>query len=134
VFAQANAGAPPEIPTARPQPPMENVFFNVLWGSLVGGMLVMGWSTLDDSVDSDQRYRFSRLSEQFLIGATYGGILGLITGVYLSIKGITFDENLSRIAHNPLNEPDRIQGQHFSLSGLKESRNRIHLVNLTLRF
>ena len=98
VFAQAEAPPLPQMIGEKPQPPMQNVFFNVLWGSLTGGMLMMGWSMLDDSKTTDERYTVNNMSSQFLSGATYGGLLGLAVGVYLSFKGITFDENRTKIA------------------------------------
>jgi len=101
VFSQVVNQPDPNLALAKPQPPMKNVFFNVLWGSVCGGMLLMGWATLDDAIPTEERYTFNRLSSQFLVGATYGGFLGLAAGIYFSIKGITFDENLSRIAYEP---------------------------------
>jgi hypothetical protein len=98
VMAQAPEQAQPDVIAGRPQPPMENVFFNVLWGSLTGGMLVMGWATLDDNKSTDERYTVNYLTSQFLSGATYGGLIGLIAGVYISFKGITFDENRAKLA------------------------------------
>jgi len=96
--AQMNEiGAQPMV-AQMPQPAMENVFFNVLWGSFTGGILMTGWAMLDDKLPTDERYTISHFSSQFLTGATYGGFLGLIAGVYLSFKEITFDENLTRIS------------------------------------
>jgi hypothetical protein len=97
-FGQVPDPAIPELINRRPQPPMENVFFNVLWGSLTGGMLMMGWATLDDETPTEERYTTSNMTNQFLTGATYGGLLGLVAGIYLSFQGITFDENLTKIA------------------------------------
>ncbi len=97
-FAQVNdQGIPPMI-VQEPQPAMENVFFNVLWGSFTGGILLSGWAMLDDSLANDERYTVSNFSTQFLTGATYGGFLGLIAGIYLSFKEVTFDEGLTRIS------------------------------------
>lgn len=97
-FGQIPDQAGPEVFNQKSQPPMENVFFNVLWGSLTGGMLMMGWATLDDDKPADERYTTSNMTKQFLSGATYGGLLGLVAGVYISFQGITFDENLTKIA------------------------------------
>jgi hypothetical protein len=133
VLGQAAVRPGNDLMLARSQPPMKNVFFNVLWGSLTGGMLLMGWSTLDDSLSKEDRFKFSRLSHQFLVGATYGGLGGLAAGVYLSIKGITFDENLSRIAFDTGYEPippHQINGH----ASLPSSGGGITLFNYQYRF
>lgn len=97
-YAQENNEIFPEAQMTKPQVPMENVFFNVLWGSLTGGMLMMGWAMLDDAKPSSERYTLSNASKQFLSGATYGGLLGLAAGIYISFKGVTFDESRLKIA------------------------------------
>lgn len=97
-FGQVADQAPPNVLVQQPQPPMENVFFNVLWGSLTGGMLMMGWATLDDAKPAEERYTSSNMTTQFLSGATYGGLVGLIAGIYFSFQGITFDESRTKIA------------------------------------
>lgn len=90
LFAQ-EAAPEPEPVAALPEPPMKNVFMNVLWGSLAGGMAVAGWSTLDDSKTKEERYSVSNLIGQFVYGATLGGIAGLGAGVYFSLMGVTFE-------------------------------------------
>jgi len=132
VFGQANQDQQQAIMPAA-QPPMENVFFNVLWGSVVGGMLNMGWSTVDDSKPEEERYAVRNLSTQFLWGATYGGFLGLAAGIYLSIQGITFDENLTKIALFPLESPDT-QKPHQQAVRSKSNRDSLHLVRFQLKF
>jgi len=134
IFGQAAAQIPQEVMVVRAQPPMKNVFLNVLWGSLSGGMLLMGWSTLDDSISSNERFKFSRLSEQFLVGATYGGILGMVAGVYLSIKGITFDENRSRIVFYPNYEQDAEAKRFFATSSAVQDSDSINLLNIHFKF
>ena len=84
----------------RADPPMKNVFHNVLWGSMAGGLIYMGLNILDDAKTKEERYSFSNLTVQFITGATYGGIGGLGVGTYLSILGVSFDSGQSRIAHN----------------------------------
>ncbi len=134
IFGQADVQQPPEAFITKAQPPMKNVFLNVLWGSLSGGLLLMGWSTLDDSIDSEDRYTFSRMSEQFLIGATYGGILGMAAGVYFSIRGITFDESRSRIVLYP-DYSDNPEGQRFfATSQAFRDKNAVNLLNLHFKF
>jgi hypothetical protein len=133
VFCQTALQPGPEIRAVKPQPPMKNIFFNVLWGSVSGGMLLMGWSTLDDSISREDRYKFSRLTGQFLVGATYGGILGLAAGVYLSMKGITFDENLSRIAYSTDHEP-LAPSRYSEYAGVPSAGSGITLINYQFRF
>ena len=82
----------------RGDPPMKNIFHNVLWGSVAGGMGMMGVATMDDSKTSAERNSVSNLSTQFITGATYGGLLGLAAGVYFSMAGVSFDSNRSRIS------------------------------------
>jgi hypothetical protein len=134
VRAQNVENLPTELILPRPQPPMQNVFFNVLWGSLTGGMLMTGWATVDDSETERVRYSVSYLSDQFLTGATYGGILGLVAGVYLSLKEITFDENLSRIAFFPLKRPNSQPALHLANSAPRSIDRDFGLIEFRLRF
>ncbi|MDT8447138.1 MAG: hypothetical protein RRB13_09645 [bacterium] len=87
---------------ANGQPQMQNVFFNVLWGSMTGGMLYSALNVLDDSRSKGERYSFSRMTTQFITGATYGAFAGLVTGVYISLAGISFDPGRSRIGQAPV--------------------------------
>ncbi len=134
VLGQNNAAIPQELFLPKQQPPMENVFFNVLWGSVTGGLLSMGWATLDDKTPDSERFGPSHLSTQFLYGATLGGLLGLATGVYLSIKGITFDESRSRISLFPSTIEDPHHSQHATFSEPSSINEDIHLVNLKITF
>jgi len=110
----------------RPEPPMKNVFFNVLWGSVAGGMAYSSLVILDDTKSKSEKYKFKFLTIQFITGATYGGILGLGTGVYLSMSGISFDPSRSRIAHQlpPLpggwevQQPDLLLADRIPLAAL----------------
>lgn len=134
VFGQAAVAPPVDFVAAKSQPPMRNVFYNVLWGSLCGGMVIMGWSTLDDSETEEDRYSFSSLTTQFLTGATYGGIAGLVAGVYFSVKGIKFDEDLTRIAIMMPKTYDVKMSQHFSAIRLKPNKNTVNIANIQIRF
>jgi hypothetical protein len=134
IYAQAEESAVPEIAVQKPQPPMENVFFNVLWGSLTGGMLMMGWSTLDDSKPEDERFGTSNLSMQFLAGATSGGLLGLIAGVYISMKGITFDESRSKIAFFQLPQQETIPSGKYEWSKKEINKQPLNIVNFQMKF
>ncbi|MBT4290348.1 MAG: hypothetical protein HOD92_23735 [Deltaproteobacteria bacterium] len=96
VFGQTEE-FPTEVPVELPNPPMQNIFFNVLWGSITGGMIMMSWSIIDDNVPKSERQSFSSMRNKFVEGATYGGVLGLFAGVYLSMNNIIFDEGKTRI-------------------------------------
>lgn len=89
---------PTEVAVELPNPPMQNIFFNVLWGSITGGTIMMSWSIIDDSKPKSERQSFGSMRNKFVEGATYGGVLGLFAGVYLSINNITFDQGKTRIA------------------------------------
>jgi len=107
---------------------MKNVFYNVLWGSFTGGMAYMSLTILDDSRDASEKYSFKFLTTQFIYGATVGGLIGLGVGTYLSMSGVTFDENLSRIAH------------YTPVPGLEDERpnlrraGRLPLIQYNLKF
>ena len=123
------------IEAQLPQPPMRNIFFNVLWGSVAGGTVVTGWAILDDSKEKGERYKTSYLQKKFVTGATYGGLLGLAIGVVLSMKGIAFDESRSRIAFAP---PPVDSGRDFGYSASLVTRSllddRQTLVALQVKF
>jgi hypothetical protein len=133
-FGQVPAQTAPEIMMQRPQPPMENVFFNVLWGSFTGGMLMMGWASLDDSKGTEERYSVDNLRTQFLTGATYGGLLGLIAGVYISFKGITFDENRTKIAILQPPRKDYFPTAKYSAQATKASAQDLSLFDFQYSF
>ncbi len=97
VFGQAEE-FPTETAVELPNPPMKNIFYNVLWGSITGGIIMSSWSVLDDSKPKEDRQSVSSLTGNFVVGATYGGVLGWLAGVYLSMQNITFDEGKTRIA------------------------------------
>ncbi len=134
LFGQDGGGIPPELLIPKAQPPMENVFFNVLWGSVAGGTLMVGWSTIDDSVATDERFGMGYLSTQFLGGATTGAIVGLIVGVYLSMKGVTFDENKSRLAILPPTVPDAHPQFRLTENRPEVNKDDLYLVNLQVKF
>lgn len=124
----------PEIVTQRPQPPMQNVFFNVLWGSLAGGVLMMGWAALDDTLPTDERYTVSNMSTQFLAGATYGGILGLAAGIYISFQGITFDENRTKIAFFQPPQGEQLFSAGYGRNQPELAKQDLHLIDFQYRF
>lgn len=134
VLAQAQPEQPPELLRQRPQAPMQNVFFNVLWGSVTGGVLLAGWTAIDDSKPAEERFTLSHMSKQFLVGATWGGFLGLAAGVYLSIKGITFDENRSRIVFLPQFKTNSQPLHYHANAGQESGINDLQLMNLQIKF
>ena len=73
------------------KPIMENVFFNVVWGSLWGVM--MGTSVA--VIESEKKTSPGDLTKRTARGATIGGILGLGVGIYMSFSGIGFDPQRS---------------------------------------
>lgn len=91
---------------------MRNVFLNVLWGSLTTGMVYVSWNFLDNTHPKGERYSFSQITAKFVEGATYGSVLGLATGVYLSLGNISFDPGRSRIAEAPI-LPQRLHGDEI---------------------
>ena len=95
----------PTGPTDLGKIRMRNVFLNVLWGSLVGGITYTGISFLDDQVETSTRYSATNIFGKFVAGATYGGVAGLGAGVYLSFSNITFDQGMTRISANDKNLP-----------------------------
>ncbi|NQU65370.1 MAG: hypothetical protein HQ517_13965 [SAR324 cluster bacterium] len=134
IFGQTDAQNLEAVPITRAQPPMKNVFWNVIWGSFNGGMLMMSWSILDDSVSSDERYKLSRISGEFFRGATYGGLMGMAVGIYFSIKGVTFDESRSRIAFYPASDRSPEVQRFFNTSSTAKAKNSVNLFNFHFKF
>ena len=79
------------------KPVMENVFYNVVWGSATGALIgaalaVMGAS--DKTNPGDLRIAAFQ-------GATAGGLIGYGVGVWLVFSGITFDPQGSTLTGTP---------------------------------
>lgn len=70
------------------KPVMENVFFNVIWGSAGGALLGLSFAVIGSS---DHSQPDNARSTAFT-GATVGGMVGLGLGLYLIFQGITFDQ------------------------------------------
>ncbi len=66
---------------------MENVFFNVVWGSLFG--IVLG--TASAIIEADKKTSPDGLRDKVFGGATVGGIVGLGVGLWLFSSGVTFE-------------------------------------------
>ncbi len=126
---------PTEATEVVDQPPMKNIFMNVLWGSISGGAVMMSWAILDDELGESERYKLSHLQTQFIVGATYGGLIGLGIGVFLSMKGMTFDEERTRIAFMPPPVYDRSRQEQSALGGPAFiNDHRQTLVDLQIKF
>lgn len=95
---------------------------------------MMSWSIVDDSLPSEERYKLSQMSNSFFTGATYGGIMGMAAGVYFSIKGITFDENRSRIAFYPYYDQNPDVQRFFRTSESAKVKDSVNLLNFHFRF
>jgi hypothetical protein len=87
-FAQDQAAAP-----AGRQPVMQNVFYNVVWGSAFGALLGLA-SSIEASADKTQPLNSRGAAFE---GATIGGLVGLGVGIWLVYAGISFDPNGSTI-------------------------------------
>jgi len=93
-----------------PQPAMQNVFLNVIWGSAIGGIMGLTVESMQEEPETRKNY----WAESFFTGATYGAIFGLIVGVTMSYTGITFDKKKARIALTPVPpdlHPNQIVGE-----------------------
>jgi hypothetical protein len=76
------------------QPVMENVFFNVVWGSAFGATLGAAVAV----IGSDDKSAPEDVRSAVFSGATAGGLIGLGVALYLVYQGITFDPNTSSFA------------------------------------
>lgn len=85
LWAQEEVAEPVEaLPPARP-PAMKSIFWNTVMGSAWGA--VMGGTAALSSDDVPFR-------DSMIFGTTIGGLMGYGFGVYLVIRGITFDPRL----------------------------------------
>jgi hypothetical protein len=92
-------GAPLAAAQTAEQPVMQNVFFNVVWGSANGALLGAAAAV----IGSRNKENPSNLGGAAFQGATIGGIIGLGIGLWLVYGGITFDEQATISANQPLN-------------------------------
>ncbi len=74
-----------------PKPVMENVFFNVVWGSVFGILLGAASSV----IEAEKKTAPEEIRLRVYQGATWGGLIGLGLGIWLATTGITFDKNTS---------------------------------------
>lgn len=92
VFAQENPQPQQnqaQLPKGPLKPPvMKSVFWNTLmgsaWGALIGVSVALG----------DERGELGNFREIVISFTTLGGLVGYGFGVYLIIRGITFDRNV----------------------------------------
>lgn len=76
-----------QVPPGQ-KPVMENVFFNVVWGSLFG--IVLGSASA--VIESDRKTAPTDIRRKVFSGATVGGLIGLGVGLWLVGAGVTFEE------------------------------------------
>ena len=69
------------------KPVMENVFFNVVWGSIFGAVLALSVTV----IEADRPTAPEDSGTTAFEGATTGGIIGLATGLFLVATGASFD-------------------------------------------
>ena len=81
----APVGLAQQVP-AGSKPVMENVFFNVVWGSVMGGLLATGVAIIGSEVKSSPE----DVSDKVFEGLTWGGVLGLGLGLWLVTTGVSF--------------------------------------------
>ncbi len=77
-------------------PVMENVFFNVVWGSAFGAILGVAVAVIgaeDKSAPEDAR-------NAAFSGATAGGLIGLGLGLWVVYQGTTFEGADQPLVHN----------------------------------
>lgn len=87
LLAAPAAYAQDALPVGQ-KPVMQNVFFNVVWGSIFG--IVLGGASA--VIESDRKTAPTNLRRKAFSGATVGGLIGLGVGLWLVGAGVTFEE------------------------------------------
>lgn len=82
----AQQAAPPGLMGEKPV--MENVFFNVVWGSVFG--IVLGAASA--VIEAEEKTSPDNLRDTVFGGATVGGLIGLGVALWLFSSGITFEK------------------------------------------
>jgi len=96
---QFSAAAPALAQNRKPV--MENVFFNVIWGSALGGVLGLASAIISaDDASAPDNARSAGFS-----GATVGGLVGLGVGLWVVYQGATFEGSSVNIAKIGLPAP-----------------------------
>lgn len=87
VFLVLQVSAAPAALAQNRKPVMENVFFNVIWGSALGGVLGIASAIISaDDKSAPENARSAGFS-----GATVGGLIGLGIGLWVIYQGTTFE-------------------------------------------
>jgi hypothetical protein len=89
----AATGAHAQGQVVREKPTMENVFWNVVWGSAAGGLLGAAGAV----TGSQDKTKPNNVRSSVFQGATAGGVIGISAGIWLVYAGITFDPGQSTI-------------------------------------
>jgi hypothetical protein len=77
----------PAYAQQQQKPVMENVFYNVVWGSVLGATIGLAGAI----IASPDKSSPTNVRESVFTGATGGGLIGLGLALYLVYQGITFD-------------------------------------------
>jgi peptidoglycan/LPS O-acetylase OafA/YrhL len=121
--------AGPALAQDAQKPVMQNVFFNVVWGSAFGATLGLAVSVLgSNDKSSPQNVRSSTFS-----GATAGGLIGLGLALYLVYGGITFDNSASTLGATDRPAPPiaRLEDPPFLLVSAPD--NPLHITGFKAR-
>lgn len=94
--------AAPLIAQDGDKPVMENAFFNVVWGSVVGATVGLAVAV----ISSDDKSSPDNVRDATFTGATLGGLIGLGVGLFLVYQGITFDRAASNFSAIDPSPPD----------------------------
>ena len=92
------------------KPVMENVFFNVVWGSLFGIILGVAVAV----IEADRPTAPKDSGDAAFSGATAGGVIGLAVGLFMVATGASFDPQGSLLfstvsARDPFQDPIVLQ-------------------------
>ncbi|MCP4298770.1 MAG: hypothetical protein GY786_24575 [Proteobacteria bacterium] len=136
IFAQVpgTTDLPPDLVARTRQAPMVAIFNNVLWGSVAGGVAFAGLHMIDDSKTTEERYKISSILDESVVGATWGGIIGLGVGIYMSLLGVTFENNLVLKNLFPTNEFDYHEQQRRLYGNRKNEMAKEQIFSLQFRF
>jgi hypothetical protein len=97
---------------AQQKPVMENVFYNVVWGSATGAVLGAAAAV----IAAKDKNNPPGLRQGAFQGATAGGIIGLGVGVWLVFAGITFEPSGSTLTDATTTPRDPISEKALALA------------------
>lgn len=125
LFATAAFGQAGGPAALGPKPIMENVFFNVVWGSAFGVLMGAAVSV----VEAEKKTSPPDMRSRAYYGATWGGIIGLGVGVWLATSGITYDPDTAIFFARNGGQDGRVawavEPPPFILETSKDGSNRI---------